>query len=385
MTTLAQLFPQGPRIEEASTTFDDHHTVRRLTEMFGDPSDDFDMTRPRASVQRLSQLVEEAVADAAPATIPAPPASAKRRRRRRFDGLAAAAASLAIVGVATAGIVGGVQMANASPADGVMQSLRADEAMIQNAEQAFMSAHDRLSAKAVAGEANAAALRTAVDGARTAPDPRSTDGAATIAILDAVLADGIIAEIDRHAAALQAVVLPEPVDPYVRNDIDEDSLSEVGVAIDDAQAQLAELDAATAELREGRTKVEDLDAQHATTLEGLAASFTALGIKAIEENPDAEAPLRDAVTAAAAHVVSSKLGGAEGAAAVTAYRDAVVALVTDQAITEEERAEAARRERQNRQQNQEPDPTPTEEPVVPNPEPTAPPVEGDPEIGDGLL
>ncbi|WP_102194379.1 hypothetical protein [Microbacterium aurantiacum] len=387
MTTLAQLFPQGPRIEEASSTFDDHHTVRRLTEMFGDPSEDFDMTRPRASAQRLSQLVEEAVADAAPAVIPAPPVSARKRRRRRFDGLAMVAASLAVVAVSAAAIVGGVQIANASPADGAMQSLRADEAMIQNAEQAFTSAHERLAARVATSSANGAALRTAIDAARQAPDPRSTQATATIPVLDAALADGVIAEIDRHAAALQGIVLPESVDPYVRGDIDEDSLSEVGVAIDAAQAQLASLDEVTAELRDDRTALDALDAQHVANLEALAVSFTALGAKAIEDNPDADAVLRDAVSNAAAHVVSTKLSGVEGAAAVTAFRDAVVALVTDQAVADEDRAEAERRERENRQQNQQPAPTPTEEPVPPPVDPTTPPVEEPPpaEGGEGVL
>lgn len=370
MTTFAQLFPQGPRSEAASSAFDDHHTVRRLTEMIGDPRDEFDMTRPRSSAERLSKVVEEALVDAAPTVIQTPRSSAKKRRRRRFDPLTVIAASVAVVALAAAGTVVGVQTANASPADGAMQSLRADEAMIQNSEQSFTTSHDRLATTLTQGAADAAALRAAVDGARVTQDLRAED--ATVAVLDAELADQLVAELDRHIAALQGVALPDAVNPYRRGDLDEDSLAEIGGAIEAAQEQIELLDEATMQLREQRIAVDALEAAHRTKLEGLAASFTDAATQVLEVNEDAEPEFRDAVTAAAAGVVTSGLGGTAGVAALTAYRDAVIALIADELRADRELAEAAQRRQQQQQQSpsqpqrsEEPVPAPTEEPAPP--------------------
>ncbi|GAT72192.1 hypothetical protein MHM582_0665 [Microbacterium sp. HM58-2] len=332
MTSFAHLFPSGPRTQEESGVFDDHHTVRRLREMIGDPRDEIDMASPRSGA-RLAQLVAEAKADPSPALAWEPAATGKRPRRR-MDVLSAAAASLAIAALAVAGIVAGVQTANADPAGDAMQSLRADEESIRSAESALTATHERLRTGLETGAADAATLRAAVDAAREAPAPW-LGWNATADVLDPALADEILAEIDRHTAALQSVVLADLPAPYEQRDLDADSLEEVGSAIGAAQEHLDVLDATTEALRETRADVDSIDTAHAGALEALSARFAESGAALVEKYENADIELQEAVTAAAAAVVTSKLQGEAGTAAVTAYRDAVVALMADEPVEEE--------------------------------------------------
>lgn len=371
MTSLADLFPGGRRADiDAAVVHDDFHTMRRLSEIIGDPREDLDATRPRSNAQELVKRVNAAAQDAAPPN-PAPltPAGARKRRRRRIDVLNVSVASVAVIAVASALVVGGVQAATASPAAGALQSLRSDEAAIQNSYQSVVAGSERLSAAIEQGKSDAAALRAALETTGTAPEPEGSTDGGSMPIADEAALTAVIAAVDAYLTSLDDVAQPELPTAYERGGLNEESLAEVGAAIDDAQRQLSEISAAASELRDVRTQVEDLRAPLQQALATYAATFPARAESVLRDNPGAEPALRNAVTAAAAGIVGTGASGAEGIAALNAYRDAVVAVREDQLGVERERREAEEQRRQNQPQ---PQPQPTE-PVPTEPQPTEPP------------
>ncbi|WP_205814351.1 hypothetical protein, partial [Microbacterium sp. K35] len=160
--------------------------------------------------------------------------------------------------VAAAATVGGIQAATASPAASALESLQADEASIQNAHQALTSARDTLVADIGTQTAEATALRTAIVDTATVPDPASSSDDDVIAVADPALEEAAVAALDGYLAALAAVTVPALPAEYRRAEIDENSLVDVGQAIDDAQGDLDALDQATAEMRTIRTAFDAL-------------------------------------------------------------------------------------------------------------------------------
>ncbi|MGV2903714.1 hypothetical protein ACNPM4_18745, partial [Microbacterium sp. AGC62] len=168
------------------------------------------------------------------------------------------AASLAVVALVVAGTVGGIQMATASPAASAVESLEADEAALLNAHQSLKTAQDRLIADIDAQTAEVAPLRSALTGTSTAPDPAGGADDAPIAVTDAAALATALAAVDAYASGLAAITVPELPAEYARADIDEDSLVEVGGAIDGVQERLVAMDDATAEARAVRERFDAL-------------------------------------------------------------------------------------------------------------------------------
>ena len=295
-------------------------------------------------------MVNAAASDAV--SLPAVPAkkSTVRRTRRRPDLLSVACAALAVIVVGAAGAVGVVQAANASPAASVVQVLQSDEAAIENSAQALAGAHERLSVLIETSSADAAALAAAIEDTRYAPDPaevvRGFEEPERMPISDETATTTFLDQSAAYRAALVEVVLPALPEPYERGDVDTDSLTEVGAAIDQAQVALTALDGATAEMRAARTTVEDLIAAYEQQRATFAATFSGRSTQILEEAPDAASERRDAVSTAAAQIVSTSLTGADGIAGLAIFRDAVVAVLDQQARIDVEAEAQAERERE---------------------------------------
>lgn len=348
MTRLDQLFPDGPRAEGVPAfVVDDRHTVNRLTQLIGAPRST--VTRvPATDVVGLAGMVDRAAADTRPAEASRAVLvrGSRRRPHRRVDVLTISTAALAVVAVVTAAVVGGIQAASASPAADSLKVLESDEAEIQNATQALSSGIDRLNEQVRTERADAAALKTALETMRSVPDPTrwEWEDPRTVPLVGAAALDAAIAEQDAYIAALAAVDLPAKVGSYTRADIDEDSLDEVATAIDDAQTALGEIDDAAAALRDARTRVGAVVDAHAAKLQAYADTYATLATTLVEDNGDAERPLRDAVSTAGAAVVSSRLAGPAGVEALMTFRDAAIALMADQVRVIREQEEQARRD-----------------------------------------
>lgn len=389
MTTLDELFPDGRQRSAAPIAADDHHTARQLERLLGERRVEVDRPQDTSARPALIAMVNDAVSDARPlGTMPPASRPDDRRPRRRFDLLNASAAALAVVAIAGVVLVGGVQMATASPATDALKSLEADEKTIDSATAGLVAASQRVTEAITGADAAAEALRPALEAVRQAIDPadippgetQAPDDVGTIPIADAKALDTALAAIDAYRADLAAYELPSLPEDYARGDVDTESLSEVAAAIDAAQVRLSEIDRVSAQVRELRTAVDTRATAFGAQLTTFTATFPGLAQKAIDENPDAEQQLKDAVTAAGASVAASDLLIEGGAASLGAYRDAVVALVAGQVhadrVREEEEREQEERERRERERQQEQSPSPSPSPTEPAPgDPTTPPAD----------
>lgn len=357
MTHLDELFPDGPRAGDAGTAvLDDHHTARRLREMIGEPRQSRAAATSDADARALADMVQAAARTAVPVGAGSgEPSRSKKRARRSVDAVTLSAAALAVVSLVVAGTVGGIQMATASPAASAVESLEADEAALLNAHQSLKTAQDRLVADIDAQTAEAAQLRSALTGTSTAPDPAGELDDAPLAVTDAAALAAALAAVDAYVSGLAAITLPELPAQYARADIDEDSLVEVGGAIDGVQERLVAMDDATAEARAVREKFDALRPTADVAVDAYAASFVPAAAAAITRYPDGEESLRRAVTDAAARVAAADLWTVEGRSALAAYRDAYVALAADQLrfeIEREQREDMNQWQPQQQQQQQ---------------------------------
>ncbi|MBN7793388.1 hypothetical protein [Microbacterium esteraromaticum] len=388
MTTLDDLFPDGPR-QMAAPVVDDHHTVRRLDAMFGDRRADLDRTHRTSARPALVAMVDGAVADARPLGEVPPVSRPDGRRRRRFDAISVVAGGLAAAALVVTGAIGAVQLATASPADDALSALAADEKTIDSAMAGLESAHARLAESISEADATAAALPAELQQVREATDPADIppgwtevpDDAGVIAIADPAALDAVLAAVESYRTDLAAVELPEVPAVYARADIDADSLDEVAAAIDAAQLQLAQIDRTTAALRETRMAVDARTAQFEAELAVFTATFPGLAQTVVEQNPDAEPELAAAVVAAGQEVARADLLAAQGTAVLVTYREAVVALVESQVYADRVRLEQEQREEEERQRQQEQQPQPevSPDPVEPEPGPENPPVDPSPD------
>lgn len=387
MSTLDDLFPDGRRQSGADVSADEQQTVRRLDQLLGDRRADIDRTHRASARPALVAMVDGALADARPlGTVPATSHPDSRRPRRRFDLLNVSVAALAVVALAAAGLIGGVQAATASPATDALRVLAADEKTIESATAGLESARGRLIESVAEADAAAAALRPALESVRSAPDPadippgetEAPADAGTILIADPKALDTVLAALDAYRTDLSAFESPAMPKEYTRGPVDTDSLGDVAAAIDDAQLQLAEIDRVSADVRDARTALDARVAAFAGELKKFTAGFPAVARKVIDENPDAAQDLKDAVSAAAEAVSAGNLLNEQGPQALKTYRDAVIALVSAQVyadrVREEAEREEAERARQRERERQRPQPQPT--PTEPTPaEPTTPPEE----------
>lgn len=387
MTRLEELFPDGKR-RATSTVFDDRHTVRRLDQLFGDRRVDLDITHRASGRGELVRLVDDAAADAKSLASSSPPVpSSPRRSRRRIDVVGVAAAALAVIALATLGVVGGVQAATADPAGDALAVLVADERTIEGVEQALASSSAELTEQARAADARAEAVRAAVESTRNAPDPadippgetQAPEGAGTIAIYDEEARKAVVAAIDAYRSELAAFDPPAAPGEYTRARIDEGLLPDVASAIDAAQQRLVELDQSSASMRTARISLEKEADAFQAQLSAFTATAPATAQKVVDANPDAEQRTIDALIEAAKALASADLTTDGGLATLSGYREATMAVVSDQVRADREREQRERDERQRERERSQwnpPAPTPQPDPdpsAPPNPAPTAPP------------
>lgn len=403
MATLRDLFPDGKRTSDSGESQPgvDHQrsVAHKLEALLGDRRGDLEATHRASGRHALSALVDEAARR--PAGVAATPAKSAggSRARRRIDLLNVAVAGLAAVAVATTAVVGAVQAATASPADDALQALAADEKTIASAEVTLAVARQRIADDMAEADARAEALLAALSPVATAPDPADIppgetevpDDAGRIDIIDPVALEKVSASIDTYRRELAAIPIPPLPEPYEHSTVDDDSLVDVGAAIDRAQQQLADVDRATADLRETRAQLRDHEVAFAAQLATFAGTFRSAAEKMIADHPDASPKYKDAVSTAVNAVAAADLRTDPGLQTLAQYRDAVFALVGAQVYADrvrEEQRQREDRERVEREQGQRPSlpggrPSPTqpppEEPMPSEPEPTQPPT--DP--GDG--
>ncbi|MDP3949062.1 hypothetical protein [Microbacterium sp.] len=349
-----------------------------------------DVSRTRSAggdAVNIVNLVDSAVVNSSPTAMyinaPASTKLKKPRRYRRIDWVSAVAASVAVVVVAATAVFTGVQVASADPAADAVEILASDEASLAGAEKSLATSTTNLDESITTALADAALIRTALgELAATDAQTETADPAALQVAIQAV---------DSYTAALDQAVVPTPPTPYERGSVDEDSLASVGEAINRVQEASTALEDASDGLRTARTAVDALGTTYSGQLTVFAQTLTAYAAAENEAYPVAGQEFRDAVTAAATAATAVPLTGAPGAAALTTFRDAVLAL------REEDRRvrEVEERERERSQNNQQPvTPAPAPDPGETDPgttdpgntDPgTTPPEETGPVEGDGLL
>lgn len=350
-----------------------------------------DLSRTRsagADAVNLVNLVDSAVVNSSPTAMyvggPAHAKLKKPRRYRRVDWVSAIAAGVAVVSVAVTAVFTGVQVASADPAADAVEILASDEASLAGAEKSLTTSTSNLQESITTALADAALIRAALaELAATEEHAETADPADLHSAVQAV---------DSYTAALGQAVVPTPPPPYERGRVDEDSLASVGEAINRVQEASTALEDASDELRTARTAVDALGTTYTGQLATFAQTLTTYAAAENEAHPVAGQEFRDAVTAAATAVTATALNGASGAAVLTAFRDAVLALrEEDRRVREVEEREREREQSQNNQQPVTPTPAPdpgtdpgTTDPGGTDPG-TTPPEETDPIGGDGLL
>ncbi|MCR2793535.1 hypothetical protein NQ156_10725 [Microbacterium sp. zg.Y625] len=292
---------------------------------------------PVDDTQRLVDLVQSAAADAAPVVLSGGGGGGKAKKssrgHKRTDWLSVLVAVLAVGVVSGTAVFGGIQLASASPAADALQSLATDEAALVNAQQSLSATATRIEADVTAGREDAARLEPALVAVEGYSDEPAR-AAAMQALTD-------------YRAGLDALVLPELPAPYSRPAIDEDSLADVGAAIDDVQARAAEMAEPTERMHALRGAVTDLRDRFVEQVAAFGATFPAWAATVNAENDQADQSFRDALTAAAAAVPSGQAGGLLGIEAMLVLPPLVDALrednqrALDEIAAEEEAAEDA--------------------------------------------
>ncbi len=387
LSGLDDLFPQGARGRAENAVLHDRHTLQRLDDLYGDRRVDVDATHRASDRRELVALVSSAVADSQPLSASPPVGGGAPRRRQRIDVLGAVTAAAAVVALVAAGIVGGVQVATASPASDALRVLTADEATIASAAEGADAARDRLVAQIADADRAADELRAALALARTVPDPASgisRPSGSTVSIADEAALDAFLKRLDAYHEKLGAIEIPAIPAAYQRAPVDEGSLSQVGSAIDAAQLHLSEIDAMTAELRAAREAARAQTDAFAAEAAEFSRSYGDAAQQLVDGHLAAGEDVRAAVVEAAATIAQEDLLGEGGAQSLEAYTEAVSVMLEENLRVLLEREEREREERES--QTVAPTPTqpelveptdPPAEPVTPT-EPTDPPTEPDP-------
>lgn len=338
----------------------------KLEALVGLPRRAEESTEAGHDVVKLVALVESAAVNSSPTLVSSftkADKPKKMRGYRRIDWLSTGVAALAIVVAAGSATFTGVQMASASPADGALQILIADESALAGAEHAAAASKQRLEESIQTNLNDAALLRTAASAMVETEAQAATGDPASIAAATAA--------IDTYQADLGELAIPDTPTVYERGSVDTGSLESVGDAIDRVQVASSAVDAVSEELRATRARLDALTTDYTSKLAAFAASFADHAKAEVENYPVAEQPFRDAVVAAAASVAVTPLSTPAGTAALTAYRDAVIALHDD-----DYRARVAEEAARNQQQNTQdynPPPTDPQDPDQPT-DPQEPPI-----------
>ena len=283
------------------------------------------------------------------------------------------AASIAItLLVATAGLAV-IQRATANPADEALGSLRIDEAALVNDTNMLATAVRLYMQTASDARSLSEASLPVLNGLVGKVDPVPLAAAETAR---AALAD----------ASTNVVSISVPA--YARGSIDEDSLADVGKAIDKVRRAREALPAQVAQAREARGDVSALDTAFRTALGDLGVAIRTGADTQVAENMEAARSFRIAVLDAADRVGLAQDAGGDGLAEMSAYSAAVGALRAENSrvLTPDFDEQTARQPTSTGRQ-----PTrsmPTQPPTPPSPAPTAEPADPgsstpDPDVSPG--
>lgn len=286
---------------------------------------------------RLVAMVDAAAANRAAMPVDSAPSSV-RRSRRRIDWLSAVTGAAAVVAVAVASVFTVVQVANASPAADAVAVLQSDEDTLISAELGLTASRARIEEQIAKGATTAQTFQAAIAVFAPAEDEEPFVDAA---VLDA--ANGAAAQ---YTATLDAIEMSESLPKWKAPSVDEDSLASVAAAIDEVQERSALVDELTAEVRTTRQSVETATAAFTAGVDSFRASLGASTQAVLDDAPDAQQSLRDALTIAAANATAADLTTPAGAAALQGYRDAVRALREGQTLAAEEAERERERERE---------------------------------------
>lgn len=238
-----------------------------------------------------------------------------RRTRGRRDRLAAVVTAIAVVSVVGALAAAVIALTSTSPTAAALGTLRETEAVLVDGISALNSKIERAEGQRDDAVSRAAAL---------AP-----------VLAAAVLADGparAAAERARQdfVTSAAAITYPGAVAPYRRAPFDENSLAEVGAAIDKVQQTRMDLQQPHAALSAAETALADAEGPLAQALAAFTVTLPDAGARVREQNPLAAAPLLDAMSAAAARASAADLMTVEGQRALTELVAAASAVQADQ-------------------------------------------------------
>ncbi|GAB6858982.1 hypothetical protein [Microbacterium xylanilyticum] len=323
MSRLQALFPDGPRSVEPK--IDDHHTLRRLNELFGGQRAGLRRAAAVADVPELVRTVRVAQQTAAPIVLPAQSAKAARRgaRRPRRDIVNVVAGVIAAAVLGAAGVASMVHSANANPAAEAYAALQADEAAVEDLAQSVRSSRAQTEGRGKDARDDVQSLQAALEGLQPGLVDRTGD---TVKLADATVLADAIADADSTAAAIKAIPLPAlPADDPPN--VDERSLDSIAKAADRNQARTRAWQQLKAPLADAADTLSSTVAAYDARWAATASGFPALAQRMVDQYSNRDRALRDSVTTAAAQVATTKLTQGAGAA-VEAYRAAVQALVS---------------------------------------------------------
>lgn len=269
--------------------------------------------------------------------------STVRRSRRRIDWLSAFTGAAAVVAVAVASTFTAVQIANASPAGDAVALLQSDEDLLISSELGLSASRLRVEEQIATGLETSATFQSAVSVLAPAEDEEP--------FVDVVVLDAAAATAAQYAATLEAIEMPESLPAWSAPAVDEESLESVAAAIDEVQGRSVLVDELTAELRTTRESAENATAAFTAGVDAFRAGLTARTQIVLDDAPDAQQSLRDAVTLASAAAASADLTTPAGAAALQGYRDAVRALRDGQTRAEEDAQRERDQERRSNNSN----------------------------------
>lgn len=384
MTSLADLFPSGPRseAEAASPLIHEAYEEAQMTAMLGAPRQTAARPAPEDQTERLVTMVDQ-VTKTAPPPVARPTARGTRERNRpRRDWLSIGLVAVAIVALAVAGVLAVAKLATATPAVEAVHVLEADERTVGNAETALAGSISQLLTDRDVEIARANAFRAAVVEIAEVADPRGVDGE-MMSVIDPDTLAALLTDVDAHILALGQVQPPEAPALYERGPVDVASISDVGQAIDAAQSALNALDLVSQDVRDVRGAFTSAVQAFEGRVSAFGATFIPAASGVLEQGPDAAEEIRTALVAAAGAVEAADLTTAPGFTALRAYQEAVRVVIADQvraeAEAEAERLRLEEEERLRQQQQQQPPSTPTPGPGTPDPTPTNPaPTDPDP-------
>jgi hypothetical protein len=236
-----------------------------------------------------------------------------------------------------------VQIANASPAADAVSLLQSDEDTLLSAELGLTASRVRVEEQIAKGLTTAQTFQGAVAVFVPGEDEEP--------FIDAAVIDAANAASAQYTAALSAIEMPDSLPKWKAPSVDEESLASVAAAIDEVQERTVLVDEMNAEIRTTRESVENATAAFTAGVDGFRASLAASTQAVLDDAPDAQQTLRDALTIASTNAAAADLTTPAGAAALQGYRDAVRALREGQTFAEEEAERERERENERRTNN----------------------------------